>query len=55
MAKSLLVKEIGTNHCGYDKEYSCIKSKEDYRDINCRNCIKEYFINKVEKENKDDN
>lgn len=47
MGRSLLVKEIGTSHCGYDREYICDKSNNDYRDIKCFECIIEYFRNKA--------
>lgn len=47
MGRSLLVKEIGTSHCGYDREYICDKSNNDYRDIKCFECIIEYFRNQA--------
>ena len=47
MAISILVKKIGDYPCGYKQD--CIKSDKEYRDIHCKDCIKQYFENKAKK------
>lgn len=47
MAISILVKKIGDYPCGYKQD--CIKSDKEYRDIHCKDCIKQYFETKAKK------
>lgn len=46
MAISILVKKIGDYPCGYKQD--CIKSDKEYRDIHCKDCIKQYYERKSE-------
>lgn len=47
MAIRILVKIIGDYPCGYKQD--CIKSNKEYRDIHCKDCIKQYFETKAKK------
>ena len=46
MAIRILVKIIGDYPCTYKE--SCTKSDEKYRDLKCKECIKQYFERKSE-------
>lgn len=48
MAIRILVKIIGDYPCGYKQD--CIKSDKEYRDIHCKDCIKQYFETKAKGE-----
>lgn len=47
MANSILAREIGKNSCQFNK--TCTKFEKG-RDIHCKDCIKQYFENKVNSE-----
>lgn len=47
MAIRILVKIIGDYPCGYKQD--CIKSDKEYKDIHCKDCIKQYFETKAKK------
>ena len=44
MANSILAREIGKNSCQFNE--TCIKFEKG-RDTHCKDCIKQYFTNKV--------
>ena len=44
MANSILAREIGKNSCQFNK--TCTKFEKG-RNIHCKDCIKQYFENKV--------